>query len=139
MYLGLWLERVTGRKLRIWMGECHVHAGIRPADIERLRRSLGLDRPLYAQYFVWAAGVLTGDFGTSHRSQQPVIDELKNTIPVRIFSANPASPKGIKRCSAIAGMALASPRMRKSNSPTLPIKSDRPTKCSDSAIGQIQK
>src|SRR5436853_72040 len=35
MYLGLWLERVTGRKLRIWMGECHVHAGIRPADVER--------------------------------------------------------------------------------------------------------
>jgi len=35
MYLGLWLERVTGRKLIIWMGECHVHAGIRPADIER--------------------------------------------------------------------------------------------------------
>jgi len=35
VYLGLWLERVTGRKLRIWLGECHVHAGIRPADIER--------------------------------------------------------------------------------------------------------
>jgi quinolinate synthase len=35
VYLGLWLERVTGRKLRIWMGECHVHAGIRPADIDR--------------------------------------------------------------------------------------------------------
>jgi len=35
LYLGLWLERVTGRKLRIWFGECHVHAGIRPADIER--------------------------------------------------------------------------------------------------------
>src|SRR5919205_887772 len=33
MYLGLWLERVTGRKLTIWLGECHVHAGIRPADI----------------------------------------------------------------------------------------------------------
>jgi quinolinate synthase len=35
MYLGLWLEKVTGRKLNIWLGECHVHAGIRPADIER--------------------------------------------------------------------------------------------------------
>jgi quinolinate synthase len=35
LYLGVWLERVTGRKLNIWMGECHVHAGIRPADIER--------------------------------------------------------------------------------------------------------
>jgi quinolinate synthase len=35
MYLGLWLEKVTGRKLNIWLGECHVHAGIRPSDIER--------------------------------------------------------------------------------------------------------
>jgi quinolinate synthase len=33
--LGLWLERVTGRKLRIWLGECHVHAGIRPEDMDR--------------------------------------------------------------------------------------------------------
>jgi quinolinate synthase len=35
MFLGVWLERVTGRKLTIWLGECHVHAGIRPQDIER--------------------------------------------------------------------------------------------------------
>jgi quinolinate synthase len=38
LYLGLWLERVTGRHLQIWLGECHVHAGIRPADIERWQR-----------------------------------------------------------------------------------------------------
>ena len=37
MFLGLWLEKVTGRKLRIWMGECHVHAGIRPQDIKRMQ------------------------------------------------------------------------------------------------------
>ena len=33
--LGLWRERVTGRKLKFWLGECHVHAGIRSDDIER--------------------------------------------------------------------------------------------------------
>ena len=38
LFLGLWLERVTGRTLTIWMGECHVHAGIRPEDIERWHR-----------------------------------------------------------------------------------------------------
>jgi quinolinate synthase len=38
LFLGLWLERVTGRKLRIWLGECHVHAGIRPSDIEYWQR-----------------------------------------------------------------------------------------------------
>jgi quinolinate synthase len=40
MFLGLWLQRVTGRKLTIWLGECHVHAGIRPADVERWHREL---------------------------------------------------------------------------------------------------
>jgi quinolinate synthase len=40
MFLGIWLQRVTGRKLTIWLGECHVHAGIRPADVERLRREV---------------------------------------------------------------------------------------------------
>ncbi len=39
LYLGLWLEKVTGRKLNIWLGECHVHAGIRPSDIERWTES----------------------------------------------------------------------------------------------------
>ena len=39
MFLGSYLERVTGRRMRIWPGECHVHAGIRPADvIEALQR-----------------------------------------------------------------------------------------------------
>ena len=37
MFLGLWLEKATGRKLTLWPGECHVHAGIRPRDIERIR------------------------------------------------------------------------------------------------------
>src|SRR6188508_2293463 len=38
LFLGVWLERTTGRKLKIWLGECHVHAGIRPADIERWQK-----------------------------------------------------------------------------------------------------
>ena len=40
MFLGLWLQRVTGRKLTIWLGECHVHAGIRAADVEQWHRQL---------------------------------------------------------------------------------------------------
>src|SRR5438309_3053113 len=37
MFLGAHLERVTGRKLRIWMGECHVHAGIDPEHLDAMR------------------------------------------------------------------------------------------------------
>ena len=38
MFLGGYLERITGRAMRVWPGECHVHAGIRPADLERARQ-----------------------------------------------------------------------------------------------------
>jgi quinolinate synthase len=38
MFLGAHVRRVTGRKnIRVWMGECHVHAGIDPAHIARQR------------------------------------------------------------------------------------------------------
>lgn len=36
MFLGLYVERMTGRKMYLWPGECHVHAGIRPEDIQGL-------------------------------------------------------------------------------------------------------
>jgi quinolinate synthase len=35
MFLGAHVERVTGRKMNLWMGECHVHAGISPGDIDQ--------------------------------------------------------------------------------------------------------
>ncbi len=37
MFLGSYLQRVTGRRMQIWAGECHVHAAIRPAMVERQR------------------------------------------------------------------------------------------------------
>jgi quinolinate synthase len=41
LFLGTYLERVTGRAMHVWPGECHVHAGILPADLERARREHG--------------------------------------------------------------------------------------------------
>jgi len=37
MWLGAYVERRLGRRMHVWDGECHVHAGIRPADIEATR------------------------------------------------------------------------------------------------------
>ena len=40
MFLGAHVRRVTGRaNMHVWMGECHVHAGIDPENI-RLQRTL---------------------------------------------------------------------------------------------------
>ncbi|MGO9882047.1 MAG: quinolinate synthase NadA [Solirubrobacteraceae bacterium] len=37
MFLGAYVERTLSRKLHVWDGECHVHAGIRPSDINAVR------------------------------------------------------------------------------------------------------
>jgi len=37
MFLGAYVERMTGRRMHVWTGECHVHAGIRPSDISNVR------------------------------------------------------------------------------------------------------
>jgi quinolinate synthase len=34
MFLGAYVERMTGKRMKVWVGECHVHAGIRPMDIQ---------------------------------------------------------------------------------------------------------
>src|SRR3954452_10679817 len=39
MFLGAYVEKMVGRKLKVWVGECHVHAGIRPADIAAVREA----------------------------------------------------------------------------------------------------
>jgi quinolinate synthase len=37
MFLGAYVEKTLGRRMHVWDGECHVHAGIRPADISAVR------------------------------------------------------------------------------------------------------
>jgi quinolinate synthase len=37
MFLGAYVEKMVGRSMHVWDGECHVHAGIRPDDITAVR------------------------------------------------------------------------------------------------------
>ena len=39
-----------------------------PEQLERIRESLGLNEPLFTQFFSWIGQLLQGDFGTSIRS-----------------------------------------------------------------------
>jgi peptide/nickel transport system permease protein len=59
----------------------YVEPGTSPADIARMRTSLGLDRPLPVQYLDWVRRSLSGDFGTSILHQRPVLDLLRETLP----------------------------------------------------------
>jgi quinolinate synthase len=37
MFLGAYVEKTLNRRMHVWDGECHVHAGIRPSDINAVR------------------------------------------------------------------------------------------------------
>lgn len=55
-----------------------------PAVMEYLRDKYRLDDPIPLQYFNWVGNVLTGDFGTSLRTEQPVTTLLASKLPVTI-------------------------------------------------------
>jgi peptide/nickel transport system permease protein len=50
------------------------------AKLDSLRHQFGLDRPVYVQYFHWAANVLQGDWGWSFRLRQSVVDALGDRV-----------------------------------------------------------
>ena len=45
---------------------------------------LGLDKPLFEQYFTYAGGMLQGDFGTSFVYNRPVLDLILERLPATI-------------------------------------------------------
>jgi peptide/nickel transport system permease protein len=53
-------------------------------DRERLRAELGLDRPLIVQFGDWAAGLLTGDLGTSYVTRRPVVGDIAAGLPITL-------------------------------------------------------
>ncbi|MBL8959137.1 MAG: ABC transporter permease [Gemmatimonadetes bacterium] len=57
---------------------------VRPADIERLKVSLGLDRPLPVQYLAWLRGFVTGDWGFSFTDGRPVVTRIAERIPATL-------------------------------------------------------
>ena len=58
--------------------------GATDADIAQLTSLYGLDKPLAAQFWIWAGGVLHGDFGTSITTRQPVLGLVLGRLPATL-------------------------------------------------------
>lgn len=60
------------------------------ADLERIRESMGLNQPLFSQYFIFLKELLGGNIGTSYSFQAPalevVLSRLPNTVLLAVFS-----------------------------------------------------
>lgn len=53
-----------------------------PEVVEQVRREMGLDRPLIVQYGLWLRDLLTGDWGVSLRTDEPVLELLLRRFQV---------------------------------------------------------
>ena len=53
--------------------------------VEELRREFGLDRPMYQQFFIYMARLLTLDLGFSHVQQTPVFDLIADRVPATLL------------------------------------------------------
>jgi len=51
------------------------------AEYEQIHRSLGLDRPIHEQYYIYVTKALQGDLGISIHSRQPVSQLLAQRLP----------------------------------------------------------
>ncbi len=51
---------------------------------EQVYRSLGLDRPVWEQFFYYLRDVFTGNFGVSIRTGQPIIQDILHVMPATI-------------------------------------------------------
>lgn len=74
-----WLRSLPGGPAAALLGERQTAEGI-----ARLNAAMGLDQPVYVQYFKFLGRIFTGDFGTSIVSGDPVIEEIRRSFPATI-------------------------------------------------------
>lgn len=54
---------------------------VKPQDLEKLRKSLGLDRPVHERFVTWLSQVAQGNLGVSYRNSLSVTKTLLSRIP----------------------------------------------------------
>jgi len=80
--------------------QAYITPRMSPEDIERIRHSLGLDKPMFMQYLLWLKNVLQGDLGYSLIYHRPVLTMIAERIPATL---------GLMGASLILAMVLAIP------------------------------
>jgi peptide/nickel transport system permease protein len=98
------LQLVPGGPLEVYLS----NPGVRPEDLERLRRALGLDRPLWEQYVSWLAAFARGDWGYSFSDGRPVLARVAERLPASLELL--AASLGLALAAALPAGILAATR-----------------------------
>ena len=73
------IRMIPGDVIDLMLAQNDISTGNDRAVIEA---ALGLDEPIYIQYFVWVVDVLSGDLGRSLWQNTPVTEQLALTLPI---------------------------------------------------------
>ena len=111
------------------LARLELDADVKPEDIARIRANLGLDKPIWMQYFVWVgvmpnsrgefSGMLQGDLGVSFINQSSVGEEIMTRLPNTllltgtslIVSLLIAIPVGVWSAIRVMSLLFVSPLM----------------------------
>ncbi len=80
----LLIHAVPGDPVQIMYAQSQ---GTTPEQIEEVRRSLGLDRPIPVQYVMYMERLLQGDLGATIRGGQPVLEVILQRLPNTLLLA----------------------------------------------------
>ena len=58
---------------------------VKPEAVKKLEKLYGLDKPLYQQYLLWLKRIAKLDFGNSFVDGKPVIEKIKERLPVTLI------------------------------------------------------
>ncbi len=65
---------------------------VEQAELEALTKRFALDRPIHERYLRWVSGmILRGDFGQSFEHERPVVDLIKERLPLTVAVAFPTT------------------------------------------------
>jgi peptide/nickel transport system permease protein len=79
MLVFVWIHALPGSPAEALLGE-----RADPESVAQIRGQLGLDQPIYVQYWRYVETVSSGDLGTSIASRRPVTEELKDRFPATV-------------------------------------------------------
>jgi len=74
------LQAIPGGPMAAYRGTATVTA----EDLRRIERELGLDQPLFVQYFSWLGKFVQGDWGLSYVARRPVLEMVLERLPATL-------------------------------------------------------
>lgn len=85
MLVFLSVRLIPGNVIELMVAEMAQESGMgEELTVEYLREQMGLDEPIYIQYFTWVGNIFTLDFGESLWTGRPILKDIIGRYPISV-------------------------------------------------------